>query len=717
MAEYFRGSLPLFSHWTKFITPEFELIFPGEVINSSATGGWRKVENRWRMTSFGDYRWSWWPVNCSFLLVPDMVARRSYQIIYGYQTVSDHICQQRFFRHYPFLPPLKPLDDWAAMQTFIDIADDSHENGAIQKLLDFTGNLPLAVSLIASVAGHEGCDATLARWKNESTRLLSDGYDKKSSLDISIMLSFSSARMTYGAQQLLSILSLLPDGLSDMDLSQSQLPISNVLESKATLLRTSLAYLGKNQRLTALVPIRGTHSCHISSQRGPEVGGSTIFPRRPRYLEQLPSGNIAEQLSANLGNANAVLLDALKSDYSDAPQTLRTVIYLSEFNQESRMPKSTPAMHISQAHPTKNEKNDMDKSLECHKLALAQSTDSPPKVERKVLCDISTVMALKGNPADGQIYAYRAHRCAEDLGALGGQARALYSRALSLRQEEAEVLVLKTKAAPDVQQHYLVGALIDIATATDLDAAERAVAAARHMFDTAFAYPLGVLYCDMASADLYLRRGELFAAKPGFQQCLSSFWYTADEGVTFCLERLADLESSLGGGIHTTLRWAGIFLAVARVTRNQLAATKALCCFGHIYDAEGDITTAFKLFHTALCVLTLMDAHEWRAKCMVAMADIWVRQGHGLLGVGTASNRLLEKGSCHDEVDRQDPRIIYRKCLDLDLEPAQAHNAALTTSRIQIAQMRPRCDPEPKIRLTEILMGIGVTLPVGRPVE
>ncbi|KAJ6533904.1 P-loop containing nucleoside triphosphate hydrolase protein, partial [Mycena vulgaris] len=156
---------------------------------------------------------------------------------------------------HPFLPPLKPLDDWAAMQTFIDIADDSHENGAIQELLDFTGNLPLAVSLIASVAGHEGCDVTLARWKNESTRLLSDGYDKKSSLDISIMLSFSSARMTYGAQQLLSILSLLPDGLSDTD-SQFQVPIPNVLASKAILLRTSLAYLGKNQRLTALVPIR-----------------------------------------------------------------------------------------------------------------------------------------------------------------------------------------------------------------------------------------------------------------------------------------------------------------------------------------------------------------------------------------------------------------------------------------------------------------------------
>jgi hypothetical protein len=84
--------------------------------------------------------------------------------------------------------------------------------------LELTGNLPLAVSLIASVAGAEGCDSALARWRFESTRMLSDGYDKRSSLDISIMLSFTSSRMTPGAQDLLSILSMLPDGFTDADL-------------------------------------------------------------------------------------------------------------------------------------------------------------------------------------------------------------------------------------------------------------------------------------------------------------------------------------------------------------------------------------------------------------------------------------------------------------------------------------------------------------------
>ncbi|KAJ7087098.1 hypothetical protein C8R44DRAFT_591843, partial [Mycena epipterygia] len=156
----------------------------------------------------------------------------------------------------PFLLPLAPLDFSAARQTFIDIADDVHEEDSVRELLKLTGNLPLAVSLIAGVAAAEGCEATLFRWGKESTHLLSDGYDQRSSLDISIMLSFSCDRMTPDAQQLLSILSMLPDGLSDAELTQSGLPIDNILLCKATLLRTALAYLDGHQRLRVLAPIR-----------------------------------------------------------------------------------------------------------------------------------------------------------------------------------------------------------------------------------------------------------------------------------------------------------------------------------------------------------------------------------------------------------------------------------------------------------------------------
>ncbi|KAJ7286807.1 P-loop containing nucleoside triphosphate hydrolase protein, partial [Mycena rebaudengoi] len=156
----------------------------------------------------------------------------------------------------PFLPPLDPLSTSAALQTFIDVADDTHHQESVKQLLEVTGHLPLAVSLISSVASHEGCDKALSRWKSETTHMLSDGYDQRSSLDISIMLSLTSSRMTVGAQDLLSLVSMLPDGLTDVELVQAKLGIPDILDCKSILMRTSLAFVGKDQRLKVLIPIR-----------------------------------------------------------------------------------------------------------------------------------------------------------------------------------------------------------------------------------------------------------------------------------------------------------------------------------------------------------------------------------------------------------------------------------------------------------------------------
>ncbi|KAJ7493532.1 P-loop containing nucleoside triphosphate hydrolase protein [Mycena latifolia] len=159
---------------------------------------------------------------------------------------------------HPFLQPLKPLTDDAAWQTFIDIAEDSHSNEDIAHILQLTDNMPLAVDLIAHLVDAEGCSHVLDRWEIEKTSLLSVGQDKRSSLDASIALSISSSRMNFvpGAKELLGLLSILPDGLSDVELLQSKLPIQNVRRCKATLLGTSLAYIDNNKRLRSLVPIR-----------------------------------------------------------------------------------------------------------------------------------------------------------------------------------------------------------------------------------------------------------------------------------------------------------------------------------------------------------------------------------------------------------------------------------------------------------------------------
>ncbi|KAJ6473472.1 P-loop containing nucleoside triphosphate hydrolase protein, partial [Mycena vulgaris] len=158
----------------------------------------------------------------------------------------------------PFLSALKPLRQDAARQTFMDIADDCHDIDDIDKVLLLTDNMPLAIDLMAHLVESEGCPNVLARWEQEKTSVISDGYDKRSNLDLSISMSLSSPRITSvpHCQELLSLLSMLPDGLSDLELVQSKLPIKDILRCKAALLSTSLAYGDDHRRFKTLVPIR-----------------------------------------------------------------------------------------------------------------------------------------------------------------------------------------------------------------------------------------------------------------------------------------------------------------------------------------------------------------------------------------------------------------------------------------------------------------------------
>ncbi|KAJ7746332.1 P-loop containing nucleoside triphosphate hydrolase protein, partial [Mycena metata] len=158
----------------------------------------------------------------------------------------------------PFLQPLPPLAQDAARKMFIDIADDKHSVDEIDQVLGLTDNMPLSISLLAHLVEMEGCKEILSRWEVEKTSLISDGHDKRSNLELSISLSLSSPRITSipQSQDLLALLSILPDGLSDVELKQTKFPITDILGCKAALLRTTLAYTDDHKRLKVLVPIR-----------------------------------------------------------------------------------------------------------------------------------------------------------------------------------------------------------------------------------------------------------------------------------------------------------------------------------------------------------------------------------------------------------------------------------------------------------------------------
>ncbi|KAJ7181406.1 hypothetical protein C8R43DRAFT_1116782 [Mycena crocata] len=239
---------------------------------------------------------------------------------------------------HPFLPPLKSLGQDAARQTFFDIADGDHDSDEVDKILLLTDNMPLAISLIAHAVDSESCSDVLSRWEEEKTSLISEGHDQRSNLDFSISLSLTSPRLTsvLNAQDLLSLLSILPDGLGDSELLQIQFPIENILACKTTLLRTSLAYSDEHNRLKSLMPIREY------MQKFSPPASSLVEPLLMHFLELLElyhtysgtvsSSGLVPRVVGNFSNIQNILRMGLRKDNPDLVNTIYCTCYLDLFS-------------------------------------------------------------------------------------------------------------------------------------------------------------------------------------------------------------------------------------------------------------------------------------------------------------------------------------------------------------------------------------------------
>ncbi|KAJ7829358.1 hypothetical protein B0H13DRAFT_1916540 [Mycena leptocephala] len=241
----------------------------------------------------------------------------------------------------PFLQPLKPLDQDAARDTFIDIADNRNNLEEVDKVLSLTDNMPLAISLIANLADSEGCTTVLARWAEEKTSLISEGFDKRSNLDLSISLSLSSPRIESlpDSRNLLSLLSMLPDGLSDAELVQSNLPIGDILGCKVALIRTSLVYTDEQKRLKVLVPIRE----YVQKIHPP--GDHLVQPLLKHFQELLElyvdtygaqsTSTIVTQISSNFSNIQNILQNRLQLDQINLRDTIYCICNLAQFSRHN----------------------------------------------------------------------------------------------------------------------------------------------------------------------------------------------------------------------------------------------------------------------------------------------------------------------------------------------------------------------------------------------
>ncbi|KAJ7758018.1 P-loop containing nucleoside triphosphate hydrolase protein, partial [Mycena metata] len=217
----------------------------------------------------------------------------------------------------PFLSPLKPLSQEAARKMFIDIAEDRHSMKEMDQVLALTDNMPLSINLLAHIVDVQGCNSTLLRWQEERTSVISEGYDRRSNLELSISLSLASPRITVvpRSQDLLSLLSILPDGLSDVELKQTAFPIEDILACKMALVRTALAYTDDQKRLKALVPIR-EYMARLAPPRD-----HMVRPLLKHYHQLL------ELYQATHGTrVSTPLVDRLVRNYTNMQNTLRNAL-------------------------------------------------------------------------------------------------------------------------------------------------------------------------------------------------------------------------------------------------------------------------------------------------------------------------------------------------------------------------------------------------------
>ncbi|KAF8199286.1 hypothetical protein K438DRAFT_683984 [Mycena galopus ATCC 62051] len=240
---------------------------------------------------------------------------------------------------HPFMQPLGPLSQEAARKIFAEIADDGHEPNEVDLLLKFADNMPLAVDLMAHLVDYEGCAHILARWDTEKTTLLSEGKDKRSNLDASIAVSLSSPRLTSqpGARDLLSLLSILPDGLSDIQLGHSNLPIPNILACRAVLLGTSLVHYDGKKRLKSLVPIREYmqhfHPAPQSVIQPLERHFHMLLDMYRRYKGSYQIADIVTEITLNFGNIHHILQRGLTPQNPGLVDSITCTLALNGFSR------------------------------------------------------------------------------------------------------------------------------------------------------------------------------------------------------------------------------------------------------------------------------------------------------------------------------------------------------------------------------------------------
>jgi tetratricopeptide (TPR) repeat protein len=253
------------------------------------------------------------------------------------------------WRNFAMVSPL-PLAD--ARRLFLAVAGTGLAGDLrLDELLAELDGVPLAVELMAYAAqGQPDLAEIVERWQQERTGMLArlGGAHRELSVAVSVEASIGAPLMTVPAARLLSLLSVLPDGIARADLKELQ-PHTG-LAAAAVLRQLGLAF-GEGNRLRTLAPIREhvaaayppepadldqaiSHYAHLAATTGREVGRSD-------------GAHAAARVQADIGNIAAMMERAAADDRIE--EVADGLIGLGRYWRQTGLTQPAPATITEQA--------------------------------------------------------------------------------------------------------------------------------------------------------------------------------------------------------------------------------------------------------------------------------------------------------------------------------------------------------------------------------
>ncbi|KAJ7859110.1 hypothetical protein B0H13DRAFT_1901571 [Mycena leptocephala] len=589
-------------------------------------------------------------------------------------------------------------------------------------------NLPLAVSLMANVASVEGYSNTLARWETENTALLSDGNDKRSNLEKFISFSINSPRISSSpyAKHLISLLSLLPDGITPEDMMAAKVPLPDVRQCQSVLVGTSLAYIDVKGRLKALSPVR--EYVRRSYPPSAALGNSPLLRKVPRLIEETDSATLRWKYRCRI----------LRNPYYDLMSDPDSWIEegIQYFEAGSAPIREAVDFYNAVAHHYIAQRYwNISKATEFNKHAftLAQQADNidlqlvaleteqyiaNPSANPDCCCS-------KGNPhwiikvvhkarsmaglrstcywghswCEGEAWAHfwmgnlgrAAELCmqAEEslMPGLGGSDQYLgildlRGNILWLKSEYLEAHQVFTqmvqKTSPTRSAGYHALALCGMVEMEILMEGETAdvlsnLNAAKTVYMSADSPR--IVWCSVLAAKNNLMHGDTEIARVSFLECLSKSRGILPAVVQDCLAALADPGHKMYGTMDT-FRWAVVYFAFTQKDDKPADRLEALRRLADVHIMMGDDDTALHLFQAALKGGTIMGIHRLRAECMVGIGDIVLRSRDTMqaMDMWEAAHPLFVRSS-----RRKDAALVKQRLQKLSQSIRDGANETLTT--------------------------------------